>query len=412
MAKQLHKGFTDDQVKMLLDLYLGKTITLQQALQQLGCKESRFYELLRRYRQSPGDFTVAYARSAPQHRLPKEVEEAVREELEADRRLIADRQVPIWKYNYAAVRDNVVRRLNCRLSAQTVRNRARQWGYWIPKMREGKAPARQVVTEAAGMLLQHDSSHHKWSPYAEKRWILITTLEDYSRYLLYADFVEVETTWAHIQALEWVVLNYGVGLAYYVDSHSIFRFVCHQDNIWYNHVKGTDEVLSQWKRVVKQCNMHVWHALSPQAKGKIERPYRWLQDRIVRRCAHEHVEEIQQARAILQQELQRYNEQQLHSTTGQIPAIRLQRALKEGKSYFKPFQLPAPYTSTKDIFCLHDSRRVDGYNRVSWNSQKIALPVALPQGTEIELHVIPYDDHHEVRLWYKRKVLKVVHYKN
>ena len=412
MAKQLHKRFTDDQVKLLLGLYLNKTITLQQALQQLECRESRFYDLLRRYLESPKDFTIAYARKEPQHRLPKEIDEVIRKELEGDRRLIGDREIPIWQYNYAAIRDNVIKRINRKISAQTVRNRAKQWGYYIPKDKKEKSPPREVVTEAAGVLLQHDSSHHKWSPYADKRWVLITTLEDYSRYLLYANFVEVETTWAHIQALEWVVLKYGVGLAYYVDSHSIFRFVCHQDSIWYHQVKGTDEVLTQWKRVVKKCNMQVWHALSPQAKGKIERPYRWLQDRIVRRCAHEHVTEIQQARIILQQELKRYNEEQVHSTTGEIPAIRLQKALEEGKNCFKPFQLPAPYISMKDIFCLHELRRVDGYNQVSWNNKKSTVPIALPQGTEIELHVIPYKEHCEVRLWYKGKVLKVVHYKN
>lgn len=412
MAKQLHKRFTDDQVKLLLDLYINKTITLQQALQQLECRESRFFELLRRYRESPKDFTIAYARNEPQHRLPKEIDEVIREELQGDRRLIGDREIPIWQYNYAAIRDNVVKRVNRKISAQTVRNRAKKWGHYIPKAQKEKSPPREVVTEAAGMLLQHDSSHHKWSPYADKRWILITTLEDYSRYLLYADFVEVETTWAHIQALEWVVLKYGVGLAYYVDSHSIFRFVCHQDSLWYNQVKGTDEVLTQWKRVVKKCNMQIWHALSPQAKGKIERPYRWLQDRIVRRCAHEYVTETQQARIILQQELQRYNEEQVHSTTGEIPAIRLRKAFKEGKSCFKPFRLPAPYTSTKDIFCLHEFRRLDGYNQVSWNNNKITVPIALPQGTQIELHVIPCNDHCEVRLWHKGKVLKVIHYKN
>ncbi len=74
-----------------------------------------------------------------------------------------------------------------------MRNRAKEWGYFIPKRKKEKAPPREVVTEAAGMLLQHDSSHHKWSPYSDKKWTLITTLEDYSRYLLYADFVEVET---------------------------------------------------------------------------------------------------------------------------------------------------------------------------------------------------------------------------
>jgi hypothetical protein len=262
------------------------------------------------------------------------------------------------------------------------------------------------------MLLQHDSSHHKWSPYTNKKWTLITTLDDYSRYLLYADFVESETAWAHIQAVESVLLTYGVGLAYYVDNHSIFRFVCHRDSIWQKQTVGTDQVLTQWKTVVQKCGMQVWHTLSAQAKGKIERPYRWLQDRIIRRCAREHVEEISQGRIVLQQELCRYNEQQVHSTTGEIPGIRLQRSLKEGRSFFKPFKLLAPYQSTKDIFCLHESRKVNGYNQISWNGSIIPLPVSLTQGTEIELHVVPHADRVEVRLWYQGKVVKVIHFQN
>lgn len=412
MARQLHKRFTDDQIKLLLNLYLNKTIPLPQVLQQLECTKGRFYQILRDYRKSPEKFTIAYSRNRPQHRLPEEVDRIIREELQKDRSLIGDKEIPVWNYNYAAIRDSVVKRINREISAQTVRNRAKEWGYYIPKRDREKASPREVVTEAAGMLLQHDSSHHKWSPYASQKWTLITTLEDYSRYLLYGDFVERETTWAHIQAVEYVVLKWGIGLSYYVDSHSIFRFVCHQDSIWYKQVKGTDDVLTQWETVVQKCGMQVIHALRAQGKGKIERPYRWLQDRIVRRCAHEHVTEIEQARIVLQQELKRYNEEQVHSTTGEIPAIRLQRAFKEGENFFKPFKLQAPYTSIKDIFCLHEKRRVDGYNRVSWNGNKISIPVSLPQGEEIELHVIPDGDRTEVRLWYKGRVLKVVHYKN
>lgn len=410
MAKQLHRRFTDDQVKLLLDMYLKKAISLQQALQQLECRKGRFYQILGVYKAAPEKFTVAYGRNRPQHRLPEEVDKAIREQLEIDRELIGDKNTPLWQYNYSAVRDEV-RRLGYEVSDQTVRNRAREWGFWIPRIREEKAIPREVVTEAAGMLLQHDSSIHKWSPYTNERWSLITTLDDYSRYLLYADFAYPETTWAHIKAVESVVLNHGVALTYYVDSHKIFRFVCHQESFWRKESKGTDEVLTKWKRVLQKCNMQVWHALSAEAKGKVERPYRWLQDRIVRRCAREDVRNIQQGRLVLQEELRRYNERQVHSTTLEIPAIRLRKAMEEGNSFFKPFQLPPPYKSTKDIFCLHESRKVNGYNQVSWKKHVIPLPISLPQGTEMELHVIPSDDRTEVRIWHQGQVLKVVHYK-
>ncbi len=60
----------------------------------------------------------------------------------------------------------------------------------------------RLITSAAGALIQHDASLHKWSPYALDKWTLITSLDDYTRMLLYADFVESETSWAHIQSAQ------------------------------------------------------------------------------------------------------------------------------------------------------------------------------------------------------------------
>ena len=80
--------------------------------------------------------------------------------------------------------------------------------------------------------------------------------------------------------------------------------------------------------------MDVSYALSPQAKGKIERPYRWLQDRIVRTCALENLSAIEEVRSVLKEELDRYNNYQVHSTTGEIPSIRFEKARKEGNSLY------------------------------------------------------------------------------
>ena len=116
---------------------------------------------------------------------------------------------------------------------------------------------------------------------------------------------------------------------------------------------------------MSECRVNVTYALSPQAKGKIERPYRWLQDRIVRTCAREGVRAIEKAREVMSYEVKRYNEHQVHSVTGEIPAIRLERATREGRSLFRPFQIPVPYESTKDIFCIKEERTTDAYRKIS-----------------------------------------------
>jgi hypothetical protein len=53
----------------------------------------------------------------------------------------------------------------------------------------------------SGELIRHDSSRHKFSPYAEDKWCLITSLDDHSRLLLYAPLVERELSWHHILTL-------------------------------------------------------------------------------------------------------------------------------------------------------------------------------------------------------------------
>jgi len=94
---------------------------------------------------------------------------------------------------------------------------------------------------------------------------------------------------------------------------------------------------------VKTAGADVWHARSPpQAKGKIERPYRWLQDRLVRRCAKEEAMTIGDARILPADEVRRYNERRVHSTTLEIPILRFERAVREGQSQLRPFTLPQP----------------------------------------------------------------------
>jgi len=75
-----------------------------------------------------------------------------------------------------------------------------------------------------------------------------------------------------------------------------------------------------------------------QAKGKIERPYRWIQDRLVRTCYRENIRLIQEAQLILNYLVQKYNYRIIHSTTGEIPYIRFQRAIREKRTLFREFR--------------------------------------------------------------------------
>jgi len=238
-------------------------------------------------------------------------------------------------------------------------------------------------------------------------------LDDFSRLLLYYKLVEKETTWQHIVALEYVFLTFGIPFRYYVDSHSVFRFVQGRDSMWRHHYLQTDDVDTQWKMVLNDCNVDVTYALSPQARGKIERPYQWMQDRAVRTCARERITTIEEAQKVLEEEAERYNYHQVHSTTGEIPFIRFKRVQNEEKSLFRDFVIPSPYKSVKDIFCPRVKRTVDAYHKISISNIKLKVHKT-PLRKQVELRIVLDEKTGiaEVRIWYKDILTDVYHIKN
>jgi hypothetical protein len=405
MSKQLHKNFTDDQVKSLFEKYSKGEIKLNYILQILRIKRSRFFELLTKYRNDPDNFSIQYERNTSNYRIDREIEANIIQELKIEKDLIKAKEVPIKYYNYSYLKDLLEQKYGQRVSLPTIIDRAKRNNFYFLRSKR-KAHDREVITNYPGELIQHDSSHHLFAPYAGSKWYLITSIDDYSRLILYAVLVERETTWEHILALEAVLLKYGFPLAYYVDSHSIFRFVQGRDSFWRNHYKLTDEANPQWKQVLEDCGVKVTYALSPQAKGKIERPYRWIQDRLVRTCYRENVRVIPEGQLILNNLLQRYNFRIVHSTTGEIPYIRFQRAIREKRSLFREFTIRPPFLSSKDIFCLRVERMVNPYRKISINNLELKVPGA-PLHERIQLRIVPDKESgvSEVRFWHKDKFL-------
>lgn len=403
---QLHKRFTDDQVKVLLHGYCQGLLDRTEVQEILGIGKTRFFALVKEYRQQPEAFAVVYERHTP-GKLSATVETEIERELLREKEIVEDKRLPISGYNYSALRDRLKKK-GIEVSVPTIIDRAKRLACYKPRKKR-KAHDREVLTASIGALIQHDSSLHLWSPFAEEKWTLITSIDDYSRMLLFADFVPSETTWAHIQAVQALVRAYGIPLRYYVDSLRVFRFVQGRDSVWRKHVLQTDDVDTQWSKMMRVLGVDVTYALSPQAKGKVERPYQWLQDRIVRTCALEKISAVEEVRAVLKEELNRYNHHQVHSTTKEIPSVRFNRARKEGNSLFRPFSLSKPYTSPKDVFCLRESRTVNGYRRISLFNHTIEVPkVELYE--EVEIHLVPDTTKQvmEVRIWWHDKMVHSV----
>lgn len=404
---QLHKRFTTAQVKAILKSVQEGHLMIPEALDCLEVKRSTFFALAHAYHQDPEGFSIAYRRQTP-HKLSASAEKHIQRALRDDQRLIRHPEIPVWTYNYSAIRDRL-RKKGVTVSVPTIIARAKQVGCYEAR-KPHKHHDREVITTAVGALIQHDASHHLWSPFASEKWVLITSLDDFSRLLLYAEFVPAESTWAHIVAARDVMLRYGIPLSYYVDSLRVFRFI-QGESVWQEAHVQTDEVNPQWRQCVQTAGTKVIYALSPQAKGKVERPYRWLQDRIVRTCALERLTRLDEVRSVLRDEVTRYNTHQVHSTTHEIPQRRFDAAWAAGQSLFRPFAIPTPFTHRDDVFCLRETRQTNGYRRISLWHQEIAVPKVNPF-EPVEVHLIPDTAARTIglRLWHAGRLVLTTTY--
>lgn len=408
MAEQIHKKFTDEQIKDLMQRYLNGEIKRRHIQTVLNIGKSRFFELLADYRGNPGNFSIAYKRTGKTRTLDPKIEKNVLKELKTEKSFIDNKAMPIWSYNYSFIKNELKNRYHQKVALQTIINKAKQYGFYINRSKTHKSHDREVFTNHVGELLQHDSSLHLWSPYAKQKWWLITSLDDFSRMILYAILVLRDLAWPHIFAIQTVFLKFGLPLNIYVDSDSIFRFVRGRDELHYKHHQLTDDAIPQWKQVAHDCQVKVIHALSPQAKGKIERPYGWLQDHIVRICARDNISTIAKANQVLFREVFEYNYKRIHSTTGEIPYLRYQRALREKKIVFRKFFVPPPFKTIKDIFCFRMDRVVDAYRSISINNLQIKFNKA-PIREKVNLRIYPDEKSglSEVRFWFKDQLLDV-----
>lgn len=173
------------------------------------------------------------------------IEKNIIKELKVAKEFIDNKQVPIWSYNYSFIKNGLENLCKQKVSLSTIINKAKKFGFYLSKPEKKKAHDREVITNNVGELIQHDSSLHLWSPYAKSKWWLITSIDDFSRFMFYAMLVLRDVTLAHIRALQTVFLKYGVPLSFYVDCDSIFKFIRGRDELHYKHLLQTDETMPQ-----------------------------------------------------------------------------------------------------------------------------------------------------------------------
>jgi hypothetical protein len=125
-----------------------------------------------------------------------------------------------------------------------------------------------------GELIQIDGSPHDWFEGRGPRCTLIVFIDDATGQLTALRFVPAETTRAYLETLRAHVLAHGVPLAFYSDRHGIFRV----------NAKDAEsgDGKTEFGRVSERLGIEPIHALTPQAKGRVERANQTLQDRLVK----------------------------------------------------------------------------------------------------------------------------------
>jgi len=105
--EQLHKKFTDSQVKELIYRYLEKEIEKSYIEEILRIKRRRFYQLVKKYQDNPDNFSIEYKRKKASRKISKDIEDNIMKELKIEKQLIVNPEVPLRSYNYSYIADRL-----------------------------------------------------------------------------------------------------------------------------------------------------------------------------------------------------------------------------------------------------------------------------------------------------------------
>ena len=162
------------------------------------------------------------------------------------------------------------------LSRETVRTIMRTNDLWKPKCRTGPAIHREWRERRAlfGELVQFDGSYHDWFENNGKE-CLLAAVDDATSIISRAVFDTNEGIHAVFRFWWKYIEAYGLPAAIYLDKFSTYKI---------NHKAAVDneELMTQFKRAMKECGVEVINANSPEAKGRVERVFGTLQDRLVK----------------------------------------------------------------------------------------------------------------------------------
>ena len=264
----------------VMDEFLAGLLTQAQAAHKLGLSVRQVKRLNRRIREQGTEGLLSKRRGVPSNR---KVADAERE------RVLGLVRVHYADFGPELAREYLAREHGFGQCTETLRGWMTQAGLWRPKPRRTKrihSPRQRRACQ--GELVQIDASHHDWFESRAPKCCLIAYIDDATGYVLGARFEPSETTEGYLGVLHVYVSKHGAPLALYSDRHSIFTKHDEED------AKPT-----QFERAALQLGIEVICAHSPQAKGRVERLFQTLQDRMCKAMRLEGIQGLEAANAWL-----------------------------------------------------------------------------------------------------------------
>jgi transposase len=238
-----------------------------------------------------------------------------------------------------------------KVSRETLRKWMVDDGIWLSRKQRRAIHQPRSRRECFGELIQIDGSDHRWFEDRAAPCTLLVFVDDATSMLMELRFVPSESTFSYFEALESYLLKHGRPVAFYSDKHSVFRVPKPNP-----HMTG----MTQFGRALAELNIEILCANSSQAKGRVERANRTLQDRLVKELRLADISSMETGNAFLPGFTERYNAQ-----FAKAPAKpnNLHRALN-----IEPDRL-------SEVFCLRDQRHVTKDLMLKYDRKRIKLEI-------------------------------------
>lgn len=233
------------------------------------------------------------------------------------------------------------------ISRETVRTVLRESGDWHVGRKHRRHRQWRKRKEHCGEMVQVDGSHHDWFE-GRGPWCVFMGYSDDATGRVYGRFYDYEGTIPAMDSFKRYIRKYGVPLSVYLDKHTTYK----------STAKPTIEEdlqgvapMSQFERAMTELGVEVIHAHSPQAKGRIERLFGTLQDRLVKEMRLRGICTIEQANRFLREYLPIYNRK---FAVRAVSAHDLHRPVPRGVDLDKILCMKTERTVRKDNTIVHD----------------------------------------------------------